>query len=441
MSCSKQDFFDHQDEVFGFIENLKEDVQRPQELARSDLVLEHEPSIPESPRSEVRENIISIGSPTRLSYNDKSNSGKRPRQSERRGLHNRHGEDEPPNHRLRVSVRELRKSFSVDRGCMSPAGSADRFTTLSGKQDKVRRHDVPAGRTLHEPLQALKTDAIPHRENVRVPALPAADITQLFSGCRFYFVPNARTNTARSMRMDKVAQYGGVVLSHFKISEVTHIIVDKNINAAIVLRTISETKLPDSIKVYNELWTPDCVVYGRLIESSARYYILGLEPPKSCVALADVAEVDAGEIDSDDAEDTAQPSLQIKQPRRSRYVVPTEEETDSRQTMDVSDARISPTVAFAISSSDSTARIHETQVPKDELAEAMTLLHNLGSTPLDEEIEDLEQPADASTRDSIDERDVKRQWERNFKCMKSHVTSSTKAADPNDFLIGKVSPA
>lgn len=290
---------------------------------------------------------------------------------------------------------------------------ADEMITSTAKQP-------PAIKIEHRTRSALSSDA----PSSSSPTGHNFNITGIFTGLVFYFVPNSRNNLARNLRMKKVEQLGGKIVSQFDTATITHLVVDKNLNSSIVNRIIGRESIPRSIAIFNEFWTPDCVVYGKLMDHSAKYSVPGMEsrgPP-----IAPIFPPLARRTSSQSQSDAEERSLQIKNPPENKYNIVADTPEDEDNVLSLTS--FSPTVAFLESSATTTSFVPKTSRPSDELDEALRVVHNLGDVLLEEESEFDE---------DIDNEDQSK-WQAKFKCMMPHLKSSSGVAGPNDFVIQKV---
>lgn len=289
---------------------------------------------------------------------------------------------------------------------------------------KVPATEIPAGHSDQNEAGALDRNVTYQSNTVDVPTVKVpktAKGEKLFDNLVFYFIPNSRINKARDLRMKKVEQYGGTIAKQFSQS-VTHIISDKGYTANLILKATALEHLPPGMHAFNELWTPDCVIYGRLLETNTKYEISGL-----ATQLSEVASPSRTEQDS-------QPkSLQIK-PTPMKDNVRTPQNSASQP----SDLTISPSVAFA-RSNEKLDRVPTTQ-PKDELDVAMDAVHRLGSTMMAHESQEEEDSNGlaASPHESYVQRRV---WQDKFKCMAAHPQNKPPNLGPNSFVVERVCSA
>ncbi|CCG83541.1 putative DNA polymerase POL4 [Taphrina deformans PYCC 5710] len=239
----------------------------------------------------------------------------------------------------------------------------------------------------------------------------------------FYFIPNSRLNPARSARMQKVEALGGLILSCFDEHKITHIVVDRNITGSVVLQHLKLDTLPSSITVYNEQWTPDSVIYGRLMEAVPKYQIEGMEwLDRRSEHPKNVEHIDNSGDKYPDA------SLKIKAAKHGHLpVLPNTVSDEESQILE----SVSPTIAF-LDSNISLLEGSTPQRPKDELDSTIKALGKLGPVQLEDE-EDLE---DGIANDQDHRKTFALQ---NFKCMQAHVMSTLSSIQgPNDYVIEKL---
>lgn len=88
---------------------------------------------------------------------------------------------------------------------------------------------------------------------------------RIFDGLRFFFVPNDDVNAARRIRIHKVIEYGGTWIRDWRAG-VTHVVVDRKLEIADVLKVMATDTLSTGIIFVNESYPSDCIVYRALIK-------------------------------------------------------------------------------------------------------------------------------------------------------------------------------
>lgn len=278
---------------------------------------------------------------------------------------------------------------------------------LAQTSDKIQPQDVVMAQN-----DCASSSAITHAS--------AIVKNDLFEGLVFYFVPNSRTSVARNLRMKKVEQFGGVIVSKFDVAQVTHIIADQNLTASMIQISIGLSFIPESIRVYNEFWTPECVMYGRLIEVSDRYLVAGTE---HCDPLQTSAQMATKSVSTSQIRKEMslgqESSLQIK---KSKTI-----ESQRLHTPEHCHRSISPSIAFLNSSLSTSELVQNTLRPQDELDETVKVVQQLVQVMFDEELPNS--------------KEASLSWQSSFKRMTPHITSSKASStqNVNDFVIDKVS--
>lgn len=251
-------------------------------------------------------------------------------------------------------------------------------------------------------------------------------IPKLFADLVFYFIPNSRTNVARRTRMNKVEQLGGLILPRFDAGRITHIIVDNGINANIVLKHIDKAAIPDHIMILNERWTPDCVIFSRILESTDQYWVSGFEDRDS--ETPKLREEKVNSVEDIAVEETGSLIIKDMKPRLPIRESNTVESSGSS----LVGSTISPTIAFAVQNTVA-IRIPDTPQAVDELEITMATVRMLGDVQLEEEPQ--------ASPEEVAKRRVKThnlQGQEHFRCMKPHTVGDSNPSGPNDFVISKV---
>lgn len=88
---------------------------------------------------------------------------------------------------------------------------------------------------------------------------------QIFAGLHFYFFPNNEKHPARHMRISKAIAFGATWQRDWT-DHVTHVVLDKSMNYAMLLKFLKRTSLSDIVVVVNESWPSECIAYRALLD-------------------------------------------------------------------------------------------------------------------------------------------------------------------------------
>lgn len=114
------------------------------------------------------------------------------------------------------------------------------------------------------------------RENVITP-MPKGQ--QIFSNLHFYFFPNNEKHPARFMRISKAIAFGAIWHRDWT-PFVTHVIVDKSLDYAMLLKFLKQDSLPTGVICINESWPSECIAYRALLDyNRPQFRVLGAPAP------------------------------------------------------------------------------------------------------------------------------------------------------------------
>lgn len=141
--------------------------------------------------------------------------------------------------------------------------------------------------TLEDPSKPNGVDSnrqqFTHLKNSRRnPQRPTAkeSARKVFHGLHFYFIPNDDKNTARRLRIKKAEQYGASWARTWN-SCVTHIIVDKDVTHAQVLKHLQLLSIPAGAALVKEDYPADCIRDGMILNPQhPRYQVKGFQNPQ-----------------------------------------------------------------------------------------------------------------------------------------------------------------
>jgi DNA polymerase IV len=141
------------------------------------------------------------------------------------------------------------------------------------------------------------------RENV---ITPMPNDQQIFSSLHFYFFPNNEKHPARLMRISKAISFGATWHRDWT-TFVTHVIVDKAMDYAMLLRFLKKDSLPAGVMCVNESWPSECIAYRALLDYSRPQFRVSGAPPPMVPGKLPAAEVPASSANSE-------VSLELKPP-------------------------------------------------------------------------------------------------------------------------------
>lgn len=104
---------------------------------------------------------------------------------------------------------------------------------------------------------------------------------RIFKGLIFYFFPNTDTNPARKMRIAKAREFGAVWQKNYDVS-VTHIIVDRTVDFASLMKFLKLDALPSNTIVVSEGWPAECISFQMIMDPKhPQFKVKGYEPTKA----------------------------------------------------------------------------------------------------------------------------------------------------------------
>lgn len=133
-----------------------------------------------------------------------------------------------------------------------PAASPDR----SAKKAAIP--SLPQGSSVTVERQSAK------RKRVDTIRLVAKD-QRIFSGFKFFFVPNDNVNAARRIRIHKAIEYGATWIRDWH-QGITHIIADKQLTLDDVLKVLKTEEVPADVILVNDTYPSDCIVFRTLVK-------------------------------------------------------------------------------------------------------------------------------------------------------------------------------
>lgn len=184
-----------------------------------------------------------------------------------------------------VTNDDSRSSRSLPRSISDLGPSASRKAHLSAQPEPAGVPEINQGNKSATPLaRHTFSGAIPptssmplatgkrKRENVLTP-MPKDQ--QIFSNLHFYFFPNNEKHPARFMRISKAIAFGATWHRDWT-PFVTHVILDKAMDYAMLLRFLKKESLQVGVICVNESWPSECIAYRALLDyNRPQFRVLG----------------------------------------------------------------------------------------------------------------------------------------------------------------------
>ncbi|OQO12316.1 hypothetical protein B0A48_02958 [Cryoendolithus antarcticus] len=268
---------------------------------------------------------------------------------------------------------------------------------------------------------------------------------QIFSGLRFYFFPNNDKNPARRLRITKAIEYGAAWVKDFD-GTVTHILVDRLMDYAMLIKFLKIERLPGSVALVTEKWQSDCIAWKALLEPAQDQFKVSGAPLNGIGAarIASRAQTLVSATESDESLElkpagrgvtARQPTTPVSRTQTQESAQPDAE--DSRATVDNQSAKHTDlerqvTTGQALRGPpEPDAYLPEaTHVITDELDEAIERAKDVQFAPLDDEDGDS-RPSSSVGGTSFEDGNRKlKTMEDRYQCMQAH-TGGEKSDSPN----------
>lgn len=237
---------------------------------------------------------------------------------------------------------------------------------------------------------------------------------QTFDGLHFYFFPNNEKHPARFMRISKAIAFGATWHRDWT-SFVTHVIIDKSMDYAMLLRFLKKDALPTGVICVNETWPSECIAYRALLDYNRPQFKVSGAPDLTVTENLPAVEVPVSSADSET-------SLKLKPPGKD--VATRQPETQSTDKSD--GTRVdAPSDAVAVVADAANVVSPEPGIT-DELNVAISQARDLQLMPLDEDdgrpssSEGL--PANLASASTRGQQGTRRQiFQEKFQCMQKHT--------------------
>jgi len=232
---------------------------------------------------------------------------------------------------------------------------------------------------------------------------------QIFSNLHFYFFPNNEKHPARFMRISKAIAFGAIWHRNWT-PFVTHVIVDKSLDYAMLLKFLKKDTLPAGVTCVNESWPSECIAYRALLDyNRPQFRVLGAPAP---------AAPEKPAVEAPTSSAGSETSLKLKPPGKdvTTRQLETQSSGENREVQDKTTPHVAVTDTHATD-----AEPHMT----DELNVAISQARDLQLMPLDE---DDKRPSSseglpsnpASTSNHGGHGNKREAFQDNFQCMQKH---------------------
>jgi len=252
---------------------------------------------------------------------------------------------------------------------------------------------------------------------------------RIFAGLHFYFFPNNEKHPARLMRITKAIGFGATWQRVWN-DHVTHVILDKTMDYAMLLKFLRKDSMPENVVIVNESWPSECIAYRALLDfSRPQFKVSGaaLAAPKPL--LTEQAPVSSANSDT---------SLKLKPPGKDVKTRQRETQSPDEDTTVPGNAILDKDLV-----DDDDVPTAKTSNPDDtdELSAAISQARYLEHVPLDDE-DNESRPSSAdgaptkpgqmpSERPRVSELT----FQEKFQCMQKHTGEAGGSANSATILI------
>lgn len=240
---------------------------------------------------------------------------------------------------------------------------------------------------------------------------------QIFKGLQFYFFPNTDTNPARKLRIGKSLEFGATWQKNFA-ETVSHIIIDKAMDFALLMKFLKLDSLPSSIVVVSESYPADCISFRTLLDPKLpQFKVKGYESKAAAPAQATSASVSLELKPAGKSVMARQPETQSS--KKTASTPPQDDSSDDDQGLEMPAPRPIPKGTPAPGTSS-------------EFEIAMKQARDLQDIPLDDEADS--RPTSSSGADTVEltsetKKKGKLSYQDKFQCMKAHDGLNTNNAN------------
>jgi DNA polymerase IV len=307
-----------------------------------------------------------------------------------------------------------RKSHAQGRAGMAARSTFDSPNMLSA------RNKAPASTA---PTSSMPQATGKRKRESFVTMMPPDQ--RIFNGLHFYFFPNNEKHPARLMRITKAISFGATWQRDWSDC-VTHAILDKAMDYAMLLKFLKKDHLPYTVVVVNESWPSECIAYRALLGfSRPQFKVAGAVLAASKELTTEQAPVSSAGSDT---------SLKLKPPAKD--VIARQRET---QSPDEGEAALGDTILdTAVVDTDVPNTEAPTPAEMDELEAAISQARDLQHVPLDDEDgESRPSSSDGMPAKAPHERPrgSKLTFQEKFQCMQKHTGEASGSANAATIII------
>lgn len=158
-------------------------------------------------------------------------------------------------------------------------------SSTNPRNEVVSKPNLPTG--LRKTVSAITAPMLSRAESAKVTGKrkresgvkTVSEERQVFKNLHFYFFPNNDAAPARKMRITKAREFGATWHKEW-VSDITHVVLDKNITYKQLLAWLKLEKLPENVAVVTEAYPAECLSYGTILDpTQARFVVKGFSPP------------------------------------------------------------------------------------------------------------------------------------------------------------------
>ncbi|CAD6576336.1 MAG: hypothetical protein ASARMPREDX12_007849 [Alectoria sarmentosa] len=251
---------------------------------------------------------------------------------------------------------------------------------------------------------------------------------QIFNGLAFYFIPNNDTSIPRKLRIRKAMEWGALWIREWR-DGVTHIIVDNDLSYDDVLKALKISSLPSDIKLVNERYPADCIMYRFVVDEIQPLYRVAGHDDALMVQHSPTPALSSGT------------SLQLK-PEQREHLPPQQTPSRTEGSELTSSSRVPVDAGFAKEPSPQRSTMPPHAYPQNDLDKAIAEAQATKDLPLDLDEEDYSKDSvldDSENEHSEEEKSRKtkqkkgsfnKSWQDTFSCMSKH-DGAGKSANSN----------
>ncbi|KAL6717933.1 hypothetical protein ACLMJK_004018 [Lecanora helva] len=261
------------------------------------------------------------------------------------------------------------------------------------------------------------------------PVVTKPEAQQIFKGLSFFFIPNNDISPTRKFRIRKAMEFGARWVREWQ-GGISHVMVDNHVCYDDVLKFLEISSLPAGVTLVNDIWAPDCLTYGFLVNPDQAYYKL-----KGQIATSIPQQSSA-------TTEGSEKSLQVKPERTRSHMQPSPsnvEPSEQRPLSQPPHEEVNLSKAGPRKTEEPSSLTHSGSA-LDEAIEEAKAIQDLPLEPEDDDSRDsTHDMEDLENFSNDDEPKAKRKvkkgssgnaWQENFSCMSKHDGTS-KAENPN----------